>query len=308
MNLKNFRLSEEVADALASKEAVVALESTIIAHGMPYPQNVDTARRVEEEVRKCGAVPATIAVINGELCIGLSSDELNSLATAANVMKLSRRDLPWAIAKKCHGATTVAATMIAAKLAGIEVFVTGGIGGVHRGGDSSFDISADLMELAKTSVAVVSAGAKSILDIPATLEYLETLGVPVVGYRTNDFPAFYSRESGNELDLHTDEMDELARFIRMKWDMGLKGGILVANPIPKEYALSSTEIEMAIERALDEAETQGITGKAVTPFLLSRVKQHTAGESLNANIQLVLHNARVGAELAKCLTRPIGAS
>lgn len=295
----NLQVNEEVAQAIAENRPVVALESTIIAHGMPFPQNVDTARRVEATIREHGAIPATIALIDGVIKVGLTQEELLKLAQSAGVMKLSRRDLAWAVSKGKHGATTVAATMIIAEKAGIPVFVTGGIGGVHRGASESWDVSADLTELAQTSVAVVSAGAKAILDIPATLEYLETLGVPVVGYRTGEFPAFYSRESGSNLEFRCESLNELAKFIHTKWQLGLKGGVLVANPIPEENAMSHEVIEKAITTALEEAADQGISGKAVTPFLLARVKQHTSGKSLDANVALVLNNARVGAKLSK---------
>ncbi|WP_306640095.1 pseudouridine-5'-phosphate glycosidase [Sanyastnella coralliicola] len=292
-------INEEVAQALSEGRPVVALESTIIAHGMPFPQNVDTARRVEQAIRDNGAIPATIAVLDGKIKVGLTNDDVLKLTRSAGVMKLSRRDLAWAVSKEKHGATTVAATMIIAEMAGINVFVTGGIGGVHRGAELSWDVSADLTELGQTNVAVVSAGAKAILDIPATLEYLETLGVPVVGFKTGDFPAFYSRQSGSQVEYRCESYSELAKFITTKWDLDLKGGVLVANPIPEEHSMDHAVIEEAIQLAIAEAEKQGVKGKALTPFLLSRVKQHTSGKSLESNVALVLHNAEVGAQLAR---------
>jgi pseudouridine-5'-phosphate glycosidase len=296
-------LSEPVALALRQNRPVVALESTIVAHGMPYPQNLETARAVEAAVRERGAVPATIAVWDGVPRIGLDDHELEALARTDGVWKVSRRDLPYVMAQKRHGATTVASTMILAAKAGIRVFATGGIGGVHRGAERTFDISADLMELARTPVAVVSAGAKAILDLGLTLEYLETQGVPVIGYQTHDFPAFYTRSSGHTLELRTDTPEELAAVLRAQWALGLEGGALVANPIPEAFALDAADIEAAIAAAVGEAEQQGIQGKALTPFLLSRIKHLTEGRSLEANIQLVLHNARLAADLAGALAR-----
>jgi pseudouridine-5'-phosphate glycosidase len=293
--------SAPVIAAQAEGRPLVALESTIIAHGMPYPDNVRTAREVEAIIRSIGAEPATIAVIGGKIRVGLSDDELELLATSPDVAKVSRRDLPAVLASGALGATTVAGTMICAALAGIEVFVTGGIGGVHRGAQESFDISADLQELAKTSVAVVCAGAKSILDIGLTLEYLETHGVPVISCGQDDFAAFYSRESGFRADLRIDDPARQARFIRAKWALGLDGGVVISTPVPAEHEMPRDEIEAITRQALDEAGAQGITGKAVTPFLLSRIKSLTGGRSLATNIALVKHNAEVGARLACAL-------
>ena len=289
----------EVARALQQHQPVVALESTIISHGMPYPRNLETAKAVEEAIRAEGAVPATIAVLDGRIRVGLSDEDLELLASEKDVMKLSRRDLPVVLAQRRHGATTVAATMICARMAGISVFATGGIGGVHRGAEESFDISADLEELARTSVAVVCAGAKSILDLPKTLEVLETRGVPVIGYGTDELPAFYLRESGLKLNCRADTPEEAAEILRTKWQLGLEGGVVVANPIPAEHALPADEINKAIEAALAEAEKQGIKGKDATPFLLARMEELTKGRSLAANIELVLNNARVGARIAR---------
>ncbi len=277
---------------------MVALESTIIAHGMPYPENLETAREVEEIVRRGGALPATMAILDGVLKVGLSDEELEYLATSQDALKVSRRDLPYVIAKKKNGATTVAATMIMAELAGIKVFVTGGIGGVHRGGEDSMDISADLTELSKTSVAVVCAGAKSILDIGRTLEVLETQGVPVLGYKTEEFPSFYTPSSGFPVDFRVDSGADAAAILKAKWDLGLEGGGVLAVPIPQEASLDSELIEVAIERALEEAARLGISGKRVTPYLLDELKRVTEGSSLEANIELVYNNARVGTELA----------
>ena len=297
--LENYmEISKEVKAAIEGKKPVVALESTIISHGMPYPKNVETALEVEEIIRSMGAIPATIAILNGKIKVGLSHDEIEYLGKAKDVYKVSRRDLPFIIAKGLDGATTVASTMIISKLAGIKVFVTGGIGGVHRGAEKSFDISADLQELAHTDVAVVCAGAKSILDLGLTLEYLETFGVPVVGYKTDEFPAFFTRKSGYGVDYRVDSEEELAKAIKTKWDLGLNGGIVVANPIPEEYEMDKSAIDKAIEEALKEAEEKGIKGKKVTPFLLSRVKDKTGGDSLESNIKLVYNNAKVGANLA----------
>ena len=290
--------SEEVLAARAAGKPVVALESTIISHGMPYPQNVQTAREVEQIIRDGGAVPATIAIIDGKICVGLSDPQLEQLGNTEGVLKVSRRDLPYVLSQKKLGATTVAATMICAELADIRVFVTGGIGGVHRGAQTSFDISADLQELAHTSVAVVCAGAKSILDLPLTLEYLETHGVPVVSVGQAQFPAFFTRESGLNADFQLDSAAELADFIRTKWQLGLNGGVVVANPVPQADAMPKTEIDAMTEQALREAEAQGVNGKAVTPFLLARIKQLTGGRSLDTNIALVKNNAVLGAALA----------
>lgn len=290
----------EVAQALAAKKAVVALESTIISHGMPYPQNVETAKKVEAVIRKNGAIPATIAILNGRIKVGLSESDLDFLGkTGFGVIKCSRRDLPFIIAQKKHGATTVAATMIIAEMAKIPVFATGGIGGVHRGAAVSMDISADLQELAQTSVAVVSAGAKSILDLGLTLEYLETMGVPVIGYQTDDFPAFYVRKSGFKVDYRLDNAENIAQILHTKWGfLDLRGGVLVANPVPRANEMDNLIIQKAIEQAIIEAKDQQITGKEITPFLLARIKDITGGESLKSNIQLVLNNARLASEIA----------
>ena len=290
--------SKEVQEAMEQKKPVVALESTIISHGMPYPQNVETARIVEQIIRDNGAVPATIAIMNGQIKIGLSDEELELLGNSPDVAKVSRRDLGQLIATKKIGATTVAATMICAELAGIRVFATGGIGGVHRGAETTMDISADLEELATTGVAVVCAGAKSILDIGLTLEYLETKGVPVIGYQTDEMPAFYTRSSGFGLTFSAENPEILAQVLKAKWDLGLKGGAVVANPIPAEHALEDEFINGIIDRAMVEAEENGIKGKDTTPFLLGKVKELTEGTSLVANIELVKHNAEVGAKLA----------
>lgn len=293
--------SPEVAAARAAGKPVVALESTIISHGMPYPQNVTTAKEVEQIIRDAGAVPATIAIIDGKICIGLSEEQLELLGNSPDAMKVSRRDLPYVLSTRKLGATTVAATMICAALAGIRVFVTGGIGGVHRGAETSFDISADLQELAQTSVAVVCAGVKSILDIGLTLEYLETHGVPVISVGQPGFPAFFTRESGYKADFQLDTALEQAAFINTKWQLGLRGGVVVSNPVPEMFAMPKAEIDDITEQALDEADKGGVTGKAVTPFLLNRIKQLTEGRSLMTNIALVKHNALVGAKLAAAM-------
>ncbi|EGA89357.1 indigoidine synthase A-like protein [Planococcus donghaensis MPA1U2] len=290
--------STEVQQALEGKKPIVALESTIISHGMPYPQNVETARIVEQIIRDNGAVPATIAIMDGKIKIGLSEEELELLGNTSSVSKVSRRDIGQVIATKQLGATTVAATMICAELAGIRVFATGGIGGVHRGAETTMDISADLEELSTTGVAVVCAGAKSILDIGLTMEYLETKGVPVIGYQTDVMPAFYTRSSNFELTYRTETADELAKVLKAKWDLGIDGGAVIANPIPAEHALEESFINGIIDQAMTEANDNGISGKEVTPFLLGKVKELTEGKSLVANIELVKHNAKVGAELA----------
>jgi pseudouridylate synthase len=295
------QFSPEVAAARAAGKPVVALESTIISHGMPYPQNVQTAREVEQVIRDAGAVPATIALIDGKICVGLADAQLEQLGNAQDALKVSRRDLAYVLAEKKLGATTVAATMICAALAGIEVFVTGGIGGVHRGAETSFDISADLQELARTNVAVVCAGVKSILDIGLTLEHLETHGVPVVSVGQPGFPAFFTRESGFNADFQLDTPAQQARFIRTKWQLGLAGGVVVSNPVPEAAAMQNDEIDGIIAQALREADAQGVKGKAVTPFLLARIKDLTGGRSLATNIALVKNNALVGAHLAVAL-------
>ncbi|MCM2292933.1 pseudouridine-5'-phosphate glycosidase [Allorhizobium sp. BGMRC 0089] len=290
--------SREVAEAKASNTAIVALESTIITHGMPYPKNVEMAKSVEQIIRDGGAVPATIAIIEGVLHIGLENDMLEKLAKLKDVMKVSRADIAFAIAERRSGATTVAATMIAAARAGISVFATGGIGGVHRGAEESFDISADLEELAKTAVIVVCAGAKAILDIPKTLEVLETRGVPVVTYDSEEFPAFWSRQSGLKSPLSLQSPAAIANFQKLRDQLGLNGGMLIANPVPPENEIEREEMEIYIGRALAEAEREGVTGKAVTPFLLDRIFHITEGRSLDTNIALVENNARLAAEIA----------
>ncbi len=297
-------IAPEVAEALAQNKPVVALESTIISHGMPYPQNVETALKVEQVIRENGAVPATIAIIGGRLKAGLSKDEIEHLGkTGYDVPKVSRRDLPIIVAKGMDGATTVATTMIIASLAGIKIFATGGIGGVHRGAETTMDISADLEELAMTPVMVVCAGAKSILDLGLTLEYLETKGVPVIGYGTKELPAFYTRKSGFGVDYELDTPLELATAFHVKQKVGLKGGMLVANPIPEEYSMDPDVINKAIDEAIAESRKQGIHGKDTTPFLLAKVKEITGGDSLDSNIQLVFNNAALAAKTAVELSK-----
>lgn len=292
-------IAPEVAQALAEKRPVVALESTIISHGMPYPQNVETALQVEEKIRANGAVPATIAVINGRMKAGLSRDEIETLGREGHrVAKVSRRDLPFVIAAGKNGATTVASTMIIAEMAGICVFATGGIGGVHRGAQQTFDISADLQELAQTNVAVICAGAKSILDLGLTTEYLETHGVPLVGYGTQSLPSFFSRTSPYSVSVRLDSPQEIAQAMAAKWQAGLRGGMVIANPIPEQYAMEEGEIAAAIEQAVRESVEQGVSGKESTPFLLARVAELTGGDSLQANIQLVFNNAELAARIA----------
>ena len=291
----------EVAAALSAGMPVVALESTIISHGMPWPQNVATAREVEKIVREQGAIPATIAILDGKCCVGLSDLQLELLGKASNVWKVSLRDMPYVISQRILGATTVAATMRIAAMAGIQVFVTGGIGGVHRGAENTMDISADLTEMAHTSVAVVSAGIKSILDIGLTLEQLETLGIPAVTVGQDAFPSFYSRESGFNSPLRMDDPFEIARMLRTKWQLGLNGSVLIANPIPADQAADPTTIESHIQTALAAANEKGIRGKDVTPFLLKYIADHTSGESLASNIALIKHNAVLGAEIAVAL-------
>ena len=295
-------VSPEVQQALNAGKPVVALESTIISHGMPYPQNVETALRVEQTIRDCGAVPATIAIIGGRLKAGCTAEEIEYLGRKGQaVIKASRRDLPVLLARKEDGATTVTTTMMIAAMAGIHVFATGGIGGVHRGAQQTFDISADLEELAQTPVMVICAGAKSILDLGLTLEYLETKGVPVIGFGTDELPAFYTRHSGFGVDYRIDTPEELAAAFRAKLDCGLKGGMLVTNPIPEEYSMPAETINKAIDTAIAAAEQQGIHGKQCTPFLLAKVKDLTGGDSLEANIQLVLNNARLAARTAAAM-------
>ncbi|RDY23004.1 pseudouridine-5'-phosphate glycosidase [Romboutsia maritimum] len=298
---KYLQVHPEVQKAIQAGEPVVALESTIISHGMPYPKNIEMAKNVSKIIRENGAIPATIAIIDGVLKVGLTDEEIEFLGTSKNVVKASRRDLPFVIAKKLNGATTVATTMILSSLAGVKVFATGGIGGVHRKAQETFDISADLQELANTNVAVICAGAKSILDIGLTLEYLETNGVPVVGFGTEEFPAFYTRKSGFGVDYKVDSSMEVATALKSKWDLNLKGGMVIGNPIPQEFEMDYDTINNAIETALKEAEENNITGKKVTPFLLDKVKTITDGKSLEANIELVYNNAKVAAQIAKDL-------
>ena len=290
--------SEEIQDSIKENGPVVALESTIISHGMPFPQNLETALEVESIIRKEGAIPATIAVLKGRIKIGLSNLELEQFAQGTKTVKVSSRDLPLAISHKQDGGTTVGASMICARMAGIAIFVTGGIGGVHRGSEKTMDISGDLMELARTNVAVVCAGIKSILDIPRTLEYLETQGVPVIGYRTDEFPAFYTTTSGYSVQSRINTAEEIARCMKVKWELGLEGGMVIANPVLREDAMDEEVIEEAITKSLKEASEKGIDGKAVTPFLLERISQLTDGESLKTNIALVCNNALVGAKIA----------
>ena len=299
---KFLSVSPEVAKALEEGKPVVALESTIISHGMPYPQNVETALRVEQVIRDNGAVPATIAILGGQLKAGCTREEIEYLGKKGQaVIKASRRDLPVLLARKEDGATTVTTTMMIAAMAGIKVFATGGIGGVHRGAQQTFDISADLEELAQTPVMVICAGAKSILDLGLTLEYLETKGVPVIGFGTDELPAFYTHHSGFGVDYRIDTPEELAAAFQAKLDCGLKGGMLVTNPIPEQYSMPADRINAAIEQALREADKKGVHGKQCTPFLLAKVKELTGGDSLDANIQLVLNNARLAALTAAAL-------
>lgn len=292
-------VSEEIKEAIAAGKAVVALESTIISHGMPYPKNVETALNVEKVIRDNGAIPATIAILAGKLKVGLSVEEIEYLGKEGlKVTKCSRRDLPVVVAKKMDGATTVATTMIIAKMAGVKVFATGGVGGVHRGATETMDISADLMELSNTDVTVVCAGIKSILDIGLTLEYLETQGVTVLGYGSDHLPAFYLRDSGFGVDARVDSGQEVAEMMHAKWAMNLKGGFIVGNPVPEAFEEDREQITTAIEQALSELAEKGIKGKESTPFLLARVKELTKGESLETNIQLVYNNAKVASEIA----------
>lgn len=303
--LKNYlEVSEEVKHALENNIPVVALESTIISHGMPYPQNVETALKVESIVRENGCIPATTAIINGKLKAGLTKDEIELLGKEGlKVSKVSRRDIPYIVANKLNGASTVATTMIIASLAGIKIFATGGIGGVHRGAETTMDISADLQELANTNVAVVCAGAKSILDLGLTLEYLETNGVPILGNQTKELPAFYTRKSGFELDYAINSPAEFANVLKSKWDLGLNGGVVIANPIPEEYSMDYDVISKAINEAVEEAEKLGIHGKQTTPFLLDKIQKITAGKSLEANIQLVFNNVRLATQIATELSK-----
>jgi pseudouridylate synthase len=298
---KYLDMNPEVRAAMEAGQPVVALESTIIAHGMPYPKNVETALAVNDMIRSNGAVPATIGIINGRMKVGLTAEEIEYLAKAKNVLKVSRRDLPFVLSNRLDGATTVAGTMIIARMTGIRVFVTGGIGGVHRGAGESFDISADLEELKMTDVVVVCAGVKSILDIGATLEYLETAGVPVITVGSDEFPAFYSRKSGFKSDCRIDSPKEIAELISLKYSLGLKGGILIGCPIPEKDEIPFDKMERVIEAALQKCKTMNITGKRITPFILDEVKTLTSGSSLDANIKLVLNNADIGAKIAAAL-------
>jgi pseudouridine-5'-phosphate glycosidase len=299
MVMQNVKLTSEVESAIKSGRPVVALESTIISHGMPYPQNFEMALAVEEKIRNEGAVPATVAIINGTLRAGLEKSEISEFAKkGTQITKVSRRDIPVIVAAKKDGATTVASTMIIAAMAGIKIFATGGIGGVHRGAETTMDISADLEELAQTDVAVVCAGIKSILDIGLTLEYLETKGVPVLGFQTSELPAFYSRTSGFKTDTRLSSAAEAAAVLKAKWNLNLKGGVVIANPVPEEFSIDAEKIESVIRSALAELAKSGIKGKDSTPFLLGKVKEITGGKSLETNIQLVLNNAKVAAEIA----------
>jgi len=291
-------INKEVLDGLRYYKPIVALESTIISHGMPYPQNIETALSLEKIIRDNGAIPATMGIINGRIKVGLNSEEMEFLAASKDIIKTSRRDIPYVVGLGLSGGTTVAATMIFAQYAGIRVFATGGMGGVHRGAGKSFDISADLTELSYTNVAVVCAGVKAILDIGLTLEKLETLGVPVIGYGTDDFPAFYTRKSGFKVPIRVDNPRDCAKILKTKWDLKLDGGVIIANPIPEQDEADKENIDKAIADALIEADKNGITGKAVTPYLLDKVKEITAGKSLEANMALVRNNACVAAQIA----------
>lgn len=302
MENKYLKISEEVAQALREGRPVVALESTIISHGMPYPRNVETALNVEKIVRENGAVPATVCILGGKIVVGASNEEIEYLGKKGlNVIKASRRDLPVLLSKGLDGATTVATTMIGASLAGIKVFATGGVGGVHRGAEVTMDISADLEELGRTNVMVVCAGCKSILDLKLTLEYLETKGVPVIGYGTEELPAFYTDKSGLKVDYRLDTPEEVANAFACKLELGVNGGMLVANPIPKQYAMDPAIINETIEKAVEDANSLGITGKSLTPYLLDRIQKLTGGKSLESNIQLVYNNAALAAKIACCL-------
>ena len=296
---KYLDIRDDIKKAIAENKPVVALESTILSHGMPYPENLEFARNVEKIIIAEGAVPATIAIIGGKIKVGLSDEELELMCKAENVGKVSRRDLPIYIATKQTGATTVTTTMIGASLAGIKFFATGGLGGVHREAQQTFDISADLQELANTNVAVVCAGAKAILDLNLTMEYLETFGVPVLGLRTDYLPAFYSKSSGLKLDHNCKDEKEVADIVKAKWELGLDGGVVIGNPIPDEYAMPNEEINVYIEKALAMAKEKGIKGKDTTPFLLATVKDLTGGDSLKSNIELAYNNARACAKISK---------
>lgn len=304
MSYKDYlSITPEIEEAIKEGKPIVALESTILSHGMPYPENVEFAHKVEEIVRAEGAIPATTAIIGGKLKVGLNSEELEIMCKAEGVGKVSRRDVAVFLATGQTGATTVATTMLIASLAGIRIFATGGIGGVHRGAQETMDISADLQELAHTPVCVVGAGCKSILDIGLTLEYLETMGVPVLGYQTEDFPAFYCRKSGFKVDYKLNDANEAARILKTKWDLGLEGGFLIGNPIPEEYALDYDEMEKVIVKALDMAKKEGIKGKATTPFLLAHIKDLTNGVAFASNVQLALNNAKVASQIAVELSK-----
>lgn len=304
MNYKDYlSITPEIKEAIEQGKPIVALESTILSHGMPYPENVEFAHKVEEVVRGEGAIPATTAIIGGKLKVGLNAEELEIMCKAENVGKVSRRDVAVYLATGKTGATTVATTMMIAAMAGIRIFATGGIGGVHRGATETMDISADLQELAHTPVAVVGAGCKSILDIGLTLEYLETMGVPVLGYQTEDFPAFYCRKSGFGVDYKLNDANEAARILKTKWDLGLEGGFLIGNPIPEEYALDYDEMEKVILEALDMAKKDGIRGKATTPYLLAHIKDLTKGVSFASNLQLAYNNAKVASQIAVELSK-----
>ena len=300
MEMKDYlSVTPEIEEALKTGKPVVALESTILSHGMPYPENVDFAHKVEEVIRGEGAIPATTAIIGGKLKVGLTAEELEIMCKAEDVGKISRRDVAVYLATGKTGATTVATTMLIASLAGIRFFATGGIGGVHRGGEVTMDVSADLQEFANTPVAVITAGCKQILDIGRTLEYLETFGVPVLGYQTEDFPAFYCRTSGKKLDYCCKDAEEVAKIVKVKWDLGLKGGAVIGNPIPEEYALDFDEMEAVIDEAIALANEKGIHGKALTPFLLATIKDMTHGVAFASNVQLALNNAKVASRIAK---------
>ena len=299
MTNQYLNIAPEIRVALSENRPVVALESTIISHGMPWPKNVETAKAVEAEVRNNGAIPATIAILEGKLCVGLDQRQLEMLGKEKGVWKVSLRDMPWVLSKRLPGATTVAATMRIASMAGIRIFATGGTGGVHRGAENSMDISADLTEMSQTSVAVVSAGVKSILDIGLTLEYLETLGIPVITFGQDEFPAFYSSRSGFPSPLRSNSEQEIANMLKVKWETGLNGSVLIANPLPAQFEVPSEKMEIFIQQALKEAAEKGISGKEVTPFLLKRIAENTGGESLEANIALIKSNAGLAARIAK---------
>ena len=300
MIARNFlNIDPEIKNALTEGKPVVALESTIIAHGMPYPKNIETALEVEKIIRENGSVPATIAILDGKLCIGMNAEQFEIVGNSENVWKVSLRDMPFVLSKKLTGATTVASTMRIASIAGIKIFVTGGIGGVHREAENTMDISADLIEMAQTSVAVISAGVKSILDIGLTLEYLETHGVPVVTFGQDELPGFYSRDSGFKSPLRLDNAKAIAEMLRIKWEIGLKGSVLIANPIPSAFEIPFTKMESYINESLEEAKKKKISGKNLTPFLLKTISEKTAGESLAANIALVKNNAVLGAKIAQ---------